>query len=244
MISQKWKTLLPCLIVGFISSCSTSAPGINHLLDEQYHKNRVPVSMKVDIGPFANKQFHYSELGTAAGINQRIVMGKYFNVELFENINLNPQAGLSVSGFRIGHDFSAVINGYVATCVLGNRKKTIAASGNLSEDFAMTEYCPLLYGVQSRIGRGRYFIGIDFLRNSLAYDPRVITKKIYWDYLVDRHFFDKNPQPENFVIHSLKFSGVVNVPAINMTLSLYYLPPVQPFKGRVGIEISYMPLVD
>lgn len=244
MISQKLKAFSLPFIVGFLSSCSTSAPGINHLLDEQYHKTKVPVSMKVDIGPFANKQFHYSELGTAVGINQKIVMEKYFGIELFENINLNPQAGLSVSGFRISHDFSAVINGYVATCVLGNRKKAIAASGKLSEDFAMTEYCPLLYGLQSRIGRDRYFIGIDILRNSLAYDPRVITKKIYWDYLVDRHFFDKNPQPENFVINSLKFSGVVIVPVINIILSFYYLPPVQPFIGRIGIEMSYVPPIE
>jgi hypothetical protein len=244
MINQKWRIIALSSIITSVISCSTSAPGINHLLNEQYHEKKVPVSMKVDLGPFANKQFHYSELSTAAGINQRIVLGKAYSVELFENLNLNPEAGLSVSGFQLGQNYSLIINGYIATCVLGNRRRSVSATGKLSKDFVSTEYAPLLYGIQSRMGCDRYLIGIDFLKNSYAYDPRPITKEYFWDYLVDRRFFDKNPQPENLVKNFLKISGVVQMPEINMALSVYYIPPVKPFKNRLGIEVSYLPPIE
>jgi hypothetical protein len=224
--------------------CSSSMPGINHLLNEKYYTEMVPVSMKADLGPISNQQFHYSQLNTAAGINERLFKRSYCAIELFENINLNPEAGLSVSVFKRSEDFSFLINGYIATCVFGNRRKIVRSSGELSNAFAYTEYAPFLYGCQTRFGLKRTYIGIDYVRNSSAYDPRFIPKNDLWDYLIDRHFYRKNPQPENYLVNSFKCSGTVEISRAHMAVSMYFMPAVFPLKNRIGFEVGYFPKIE
>jgi hypothetical protein len=242
------KSTLPGIIAVVASSvfysCSTTAPDINHLMDGDYHSADHPIAMKVDLGPFSNKDFHLSELNTAIGLNQKIFIERYWGVEAFENINFNPQAGLSVSFFNIDHFIRGAMNGFISMSVIGDRRRNVDSHGGYLPGIAWTHYAPLLYGIQSRLGPKFFIIGIDYVRNSCAFDGRVWKKKVFWDYFYGPLEFYRNPISENYVLNEWKFSVTTKIPLIGAGLSLYFSPATRPLLNRVGIELSDSPKVE
>jgi hypothetical protein len=229
-----------CLFYG----CSTTAPDINHLLDDNYRKENHPLSMKVDLGPFSSKDFHVSELGTAMGMTQKILMFRYCDAESFENINLNPQAGLSLSMFNVDHYLRGAMNCYVATSVVGDRRRIVKDNGSYADNIDWTHYTPLLYGVQSRFGSKSLFLGIDYTKNSCAYDGRTWKKETFWDYVNGPLEIYRDPISENYLVSSWKFSLTAKIPLLEMCCSFYFSPATKPLLNRTGIELSNSPKFD
>jgi hypothetical protein len=244
MAKRKELGIFLLLASSLILCCSTTAPDISHLLDDEYNSVNRPISMKVDLGPFSGKDFHYSELGTAIGVTQKIYTARYCSAESFENINFNPQAGLSLSLFSIGHFLRGAMNCYIATSVIGDRRRTADDLGGYSVGIAWTHYVPLLYGIQSRFGSKSLFLGIDYTKNSFAYDGRVWRKEHFWDYIYGPLEFYRNPISENYVLSSWKISVTTKIPLLKMGFSFYFSPAVKSLLNRVGLELSDSPKIE